>query len=70
MVIDQETVEYFSQMHLHRDPEDIKSLIHSWLEIMYQKHEIDSREWIYNKDDIVEEFYTHIKKHGKNKTTI
>lgn len=69
MVIDQETVEYFNQMHLHRGPEDIKSLINSWLEIMYQKHDIDSREWIYNKDDIVEEFYTYIKKHGKIKTT-
>lgn len=70
MVIDQETVEYFNQMHMHRDVQDIKGMIYSWLEIMYNTHDIDSREWIYNKDDIVDEFYTYIKNHGKNKTTI
>lgn len=70
MVIDQETVEYFYQMHMHRDIQDIKSMINSWLEIMYNKHDIDSRDWIYNKDEIVDEFYDYIKQNGKNKEII
>ena len=37
---------------------------------MYNKHDIDSRDWIYNKDEIVDEFYSYIKQNGKNKEII
>ena len=70
MVIDKETVEYFHQMHMHRDVNEIKAMIYSWLEIMYNTHDIDNREWIYNSDEIVNEFYEYVLKNGKDETIV
>lgn len=71
MNIDQETKNYFNQMHLHRNVDDIKYHIERWLEVMYHKHDIDNRDWIYNKEDIVDEFYNYIiTKDGQDEAVV
>ena len=69
MTIDEATINYFKEMRMHRQDDQIKTLIESWLEVMYKDHDIDNRDWIYNRDIIVDEFYNAIF-NGQNKTTI
>lgn len=60
MTIDEATINYFKEMRMHRADDQIKILIESWLEVMYKDHDIDHRDWIYNRDIIVDEFYNAI----------
>jgi hypothetical protein len=69
MTIDEATINYFKEMRMHRQDDQIKILIESWLEVMYKDHDIDNRDWIYNRDIIVDEFYNAIF-NGQDKTTI
>jgi len=69
MRIDESTINYFKDMRLHRPDVQIKSLIEGWLEVMYHDHDIDNRDWIYNRDEIVDEFFNIIF-NGQDKTTI
>lgn len=69
MTLDEATINYFKEMRMHRPDDQIKHLIESWLEVMYKDHDIDNRDWIYNRDIIVDEFYNAIF-NGQDKTTI
>lgn len=69
MTIDEATINYFKEMRMHRQDDQIKTLIESWLEVMYKDHDIDNRDWIYNRDIIVDEFYNAIF-NGQDKKTI
>ena len=68
MTIDNATRNYFNTVVKYDSVEQVKYLIESWLSVNYKNHDIDIKDYIYNRSEIVDEFYNEI--YGKNKTTI
>jgi len=68
MTIDNATRNYFNTVVKYDSVEQVKYLIESWLSVNYKNHDIDIKDYIYNRSEIVDEFYNEI--YGKDKTTI
>jgi hypothetical protein len=68
MTIDEATRNYFNTVVKYDSVEQVKYLIESWLSVNYKNHDIDIKDYIYNRSEIVDEFYNEI--YGKDKTTI
>ena len=68
MTIDEPTRNYFNTVVKYDTVEQVKYLIEAWLSVNYNSHDIDIKDFIYNRSEIVDEFYNEI--YGKNKTTI
>ena len=68
MTIDNATRNYFNTVVKYDSVEQVKYLIESWLSVNYKNHDIDIKDYIYNRSEIVDEFYNEI--YGQDKTTI
>ena len=60
MIIDKATINYFKTVRKYDTDEQLKEQIGSWLELLYQCYGIDYQDIVYNKEQLIEEFYKQI----------
>lgn len=67
MNITEDVKNYFDMVSKYNNEDEVRDRIGYWLDAKHSEYGIDYREYIYNKIEYIDKFYTTL--YGKSKTT-